>query len=395
MQRSTPGAARPWRALLLDDGRLPRAPLAAFAATRAALFAAVWLALSVAGVREAPGLWRAFPGCLALDGWARWDSGWYWSIAQGYWHVAGNQSNVNFFPLYPWLTLALSLPLRAGLPPEQAFFLAGMLVSNAAFLLACLGVWRLGTDLAGPRAGAGAVWLFAAFPFSFFGSAVYSESLFVALAVWAFLLWRSGRPWSAAACAALAAVTRVPGFLVATALGIEWLRERGWRPWPPDRKAAALALTPWALAGLLLFFFVRFGDPLVFRTTQEAFWGRPLGLGNVVKDLAFIGQLVADHRFGHTLLVQVSYLCLVAAAVPLGVWSWRRLGAGYGFYVLASLALIAPVGLGSTGRYVFVLFPVTIAAAALLRRAMTPVALASAGALVYFAIRFARWMPVY
>jgi hypothetical protein len=49
---------------LLDAGRLPRAPLAAFAVTRGVLFAAVWVALSTTGVREAPGLWRAFPDYL-------------------------------------------------------------------------------------------------------------------------------------------------------------------------------------------------------------------------------------------------------------------------------------------------------------------------------------------
>jgi hypothetical protein len=66
-----------------------REPLLIFVATRGALFLLAYLSLAVLPLNPDPsvatpagGPWRGFPTNLWLDGWARWDAGWYDHIAK-------------------------------------------------------------------------------------------------------------------------------------------------------------------------------------------------------------------------------------------------------------------------------------------------------------------------
>ena len=68
------------------------------------------------------------------DIFARYDSGWYYTIARdGYSYVDGQPSNLAFFPLYPLLMGALGRLFGAEQPD---YYIAGMLISRAAFLVA-------------------------------------------------------------------------------------------------------------------------------------------------------------------------------------------------------------------------------------------------------------------
>ena len=78
-------------------------PLIVFLINRASLFLIVYLGLLFYPPRQGPGLWRAFPHNLFLDGWVRWDSGWYLSIvSHGYSYLPDQQSNVVFFLFIHW-----------------------------------------------------------------------------------------------------------------------------------------------------------------------------------------------------------------------------------------------------------------------------------------------------
>ena len=82
-----------------------RLPIAVFAITRLGLFILVWLSVIFLPVREGKLLWRAFPNHAFLDGWFRWDAGWYCSIVEhGYTNFVGTQTGPRdtlFWPLYP------------------------------------------------------------------------------------------------------------------------------------------------------------------------------------------------------------------------------------------------------------------------------------------------------
>ena len=127
--------------------RESREPLLVFAVTRGALFLLAYLSLAVLPLNSDPGVagpaggpWRGFPTNLWLDGWARWDAGWYEHIAtHGYVDqpvAPAGQRNLAFYPVYP---LAMRLVSLSGLSPLAA----GILVSNLAFLGALLLLHRM------------------------------------------------------------------------------------------------------------------------------------------------------------------------------------------------------------------------------------------------------------
>ncbi len=97
------------RALPADPIESPawRGPLlaAGLAATVAVvLFVVSGLAVALLPWSGQPHVFPPFTGHRLVEGWAQWDSGWYYRIARdGYSYVEGQQSTVVFFPVYPLL----------------------------------------------------------------------------------------------------------------------------------------------------------------------------------------------------------------------------------------------------------------------------------------------------
>src|SRR5690606_24730807 len=107
-----------------------RWPLGVFLVSRLGLFLLAYLSLALLPLSQAPDLvtWDLFGDVQLLNGWARWDAGWYKDIAQyGYADVPRFEEhrNVVFLPLYPLLVrwLALAVP-HIGL--------SGLIISNLA-----------------------------------------------------------------------------------------------------------------------------------------------------------------------------------------------------------------------------------------------------------------------
>jgi hypothetical protein len=172
---------------------------------------------------------------------ARWDSSWYLVIARyGYRPDLAPYTNARtaYFPLYPLGIRTLSF---TGLP----FVLAGVLLSGIAFALALYGIHRLAAlELRrSSRLGAApgiprlAVFVTAFAPLAFVFTAVYSESLFLALSVGMFWSARHGRWAWAGVLGALAGATRSTGLvLILPALLLYLYGPREDRP--PDRTPA-------------------------------------------------------------------------------------------------------------------------------------------------------------
>ena len=174
----------------------------------------------IRGAFDPPGVTRGFGwlGNLLAAPAARWDSAWYLVIAHyGYRPDLDSYTAPRdaFFPLYP---LGLRVLSDLGL---QAV-LVGVLFSLAALALALYGIHRL-TELElgrSGRPGSGdvarlAVLLTALAPMAFYFSAVYSESLYLALSVGLFWFARQGRWAWVGVLGALAAATRSTGIVLA------------------------------------------------------------------------------------------------------------------------------------------------------------------------------------
>src|SRR5258705_4766249 len=161
---------------------------------------------------------------------ARWDAAWYMVIARyGYRPDLGpfTSPRTAFFPLYP-------LGLRAIATVGAPLVIAGVLLSLLALALALYGIHRLTTlelargGLAAIGAGGGdiarlAVVLTAFAPMAFFFSAVYSESLYLALSVGLFWSARQGRWALVGVLGGLAAATRSTGLVLALPAAILYL----------------------------------------------------------------------------------------------------------------------------------------------------------------------------
>ena len=293
---------------------------------------------------------------------AAWDSGWYFDIARRgyYWH-ANHQSSVAFFPLYPMLMRVVAWPFGG---TDRAVWLAGIVISCTAFVLALMALHRFTERVCGSREAAQRTVLYlAVFPFAFFFTRVYTESVFLLTTILA-ISSAYDRRWVAAGLwGALATLCRPNGLLIALPLALMAIDGRDNRsPRAVTGRVAALIPIPLAIAAYSAYVYTLSGDPLGWLTAQ-AQWGNSIGHPPWRLLLTMIGQLVkhgwydyffvapyAPFRLFHG-LTGLLFVMLVPAI-------FRRFGVAMGAYVLASLLVpLSASALEGIGRYAAVLFP--------------------------------------
>ena len=347
----------------------------------------VLAALGLLWVPHAPGLhaYGAF-GDLVFGTFAQWDAGWFVRIAR---HGYDTEQSAAFFPLYPLVVRAVAVVLRS----EVA---AGVVVSLASAAGAAALLYRLTRSRA-------AVLLLALYPVAYVFTSIYSDALFLCLAIASFLAAVRGRSLAAGVLGGLAVATRLLGLALLPAL-IVLLWKRG-RP-----RLAPLLLLPAALGAYMLYLHEHFGDAPAFSHAEGVFWLRhtpalgPLtglwsathsaeqGLAQLVLHLPANGVYGKPEQFAIWNLVQ--FLLLLAAAWL--TWlAWRELGAAYGLYSLATLLIVlsspaAVVPLVSLPRFLLADFPLFVVLARW-RGVLAP-AFGAVGAVA--AIAFSRGMWV-
>lgn len=312
-----------------------------------------------------------------IEPFRRWDALWFINLARdGYEYNPNAQSNTSVFPLYPAL-------MRAG-GGGAGFAIAGLAVSNLALLAACLLIFKLLEPRVGAAGALRGLTALLVFPTAFVFSGVYAESLMMALCAGAMLCAERRRWFAAGALAALAALTRLPGVIVAAPLAViafeEW---RGAGKFP--RGAAWILLAPAALAAYFQALSAETGSFFGYFITQ-AHWGKQFA--NPLAGLAF--NLTSVFSFANALDVACALGFLL-----LGYVVMRKYTAAGGVYVLAgTLLAMSQSSLFGLPRYVAVLFPAMLAPAALgahqpwLYRAWIVV---SAALMIYCHIQFANW----
>jgi len=214
-----------------------------------------------------------------------WDSEFYLSIAVvGYddpavrlVQIPGQRPlsmNYAFFPLYPLMMRAVSLPLRAlfALNDIATATLAGVFVALLGTLGGLIALHDLVRDELGADGGLRTAFYLLIFPSGFFLAQVYSEGLFVALAFGALALSARGRLTWAALLAALAVWVRSAGVLLLLPLGIAWLQRLRQRPF--TRREMALGLTLLLPALSFGLWWLALGDQ--FHLVEDNWFGRSL-----------------------------------------------------------------------------------------------------------------------
>jgi hypothetical protein len=322
------------------------------------------------------------------DVWARWDSVFFVRIAEhGY-----DKAAAAFGPLYPALVAGLG----------RVFFghyvVAGVGISLGAALGAFLLLFRVAEERLGADGAQRTVLYLAVFPMSLFLQAVYSESLYLLLVLAAFFAAERGRFPAAGLLTGLAVLTRVTGLALLPALAV-----LAWRQADRGRALAGLALAGPVAAIYPLVLWQQTGDPWGFWTAQDQ-WHRHLSragpLGGISSALVHWTPSNAGPQ--HAIAVNVEGLVALVVFVVLAIVAWRRFGAAYGLFTVASLAI--PLSypssrwpLLSLPRFGLVIFPLFLALAALTTgrpRAHTAVVACSALFLGVAVVQWALWQWV-
>ncbi len=341
-------------------------PLAVFIATRLGILLVAYL--SVGLIADAPNTppyhLRGVGNRLVDVLGSRWDTGFYVSIAEeGYFYKDVPLPSVAFFPLYPLMMRALGAVVGDPL-------MAGIIISNVALLLAAVLFYRLVAESWGQPVADRAVWYWLIFPAAFFGTAVYSESLFLLCVIGALYFARRGY-WEAAALLGIgAALTRLVGVIVAPMLLLEW-----WRQWRLAQDAAKGPLGPLPLAvgaalavplgtlAYMAYLWRVFGDPLAFIHGAAAWARQPqsplVTIAGLLETPAggwpaalLAGQIHLDDWFDF-----LGVLLFLGLGVVLLYWrQWPEAA----FVLLGVGAAFSSGLLMSQRRYMWVLFPAFI-----------------------------------
>jgi hypothetical protein len=151
-----------------------------------------------------------------LDLFFNWDSVWYISIAEkGFTFVPGEFSTVAFFPLYPLLIKLFSFVL---VNPK----IAGYLISNISFFLALFFLHKLISLDYSKSIASKTVFFISIAPLTFFFSIIYSEGLFIFLAILSFYSARKKQWLLASVSGFFLALTNVFGALIIIPLLMEY-----------------------------------------------------------------------------------------------------------------------------------------------------------------------------
>ena len=362
-----------------------------FVATRLAVFAAALFAVLTFGLTPKAGFTLSRDPLANLP--ARFDAGWYGDIALDGYHwdyQFQRQRNIAFFPALPLLMRPVGVVLGAGdrtAPRERRMLRmlwGGVIISLVAFFWALRYLVRVGEDLVGPEPAANAALLLAAYPFSYFYSAPYTESLFLLGAVGAFYHFRREQWLAASALGLLAGASRPNGCFMSVPLGILAL-QHAWRMTSArggvldaaTLRAGATRLLVASMPGLGMLAFTAYlygltGIWFAWARSHEA-WGRTYqGLGPFATAFGWLRdepllQVITNIPFNT--LNALGLIFALALLVPV----FRRLGLAWGVFVLVNVALpLFAGGVLSMGRLTSTLFPLFLALAAILPSRAVP-----------------------
>ena len=253
--------------------------IVAFIITRSILLATGWFSqyFPINPNRPAEYISRGYAASpiRSLDIWVRADSFYYLSIMSQDYFTRGNlqetQSNWAFFPLYPYLLKPILL-LVFDIAKDFNWVLAvGIGITNLFLLAAIFLLYKLiKHEFSDEELARRSIWLLLTFPTSFFLSSLYSESLFLLLAITG-LYAIALKKWPVAALIAnLIAVTKSLGLIywVILFISYDWKHTK-WKD------IAWFAIAPLTLSIFMFKSYWSTGNAMAPFIAQSA-WGKSL-----------------------------------------------------------------------------------------------------------------------
>lgn len=364
-----PGAVQPSQAAQQgapsrESWRLLGAVILTFLVWRGALYAFDLLGLSlVPSMGKCRKQWEVFgKGHEFLNGFFRWDAGWYTMIANnGYSFRPGKPSSVAFYPLFPYLARYLGALFGS-------VYVGGLIVSHVAAVGAVFYVRRLGSFLFDDEVGKLASILLLVFPTSLFLTAFYTEGLFVCLAAGSMYHYLRGQYLWCGALGFFAMLTRSTGLVLFASCALDLIWQIVRRRQAFDARMGFLLLIPGGLLAFMLMLKIQVGDPLAFTKVLEHWDRRPAWPWESIVD-ALAGT---DYAFGkdfgkvQRFIDAMAALAFVAVGVAMAIQ--REPVTMWVFVLLGVLLPLTTYNLAGMNRYVLGLFPAFVFLAKACRR---------------------------
>lgn len=258
-----------------------------------------------------------------FSSWQRWDWWHYLHIAQQGYFPDGNgpwmsewDNREAFFPGFPFL-------LRAVHTVVPSWPAAGALISFVAGGVAVLALGRIARlRLPQDEAGSRAALFFLLSPCAVFLAAGYTEALFLALALPAWLAAQRLNWPLAALLTALATTVRVSGLFLAAALAVHFL--------VTARTAAHWRRVPWlflpALPPLLYSWYLHAhtGDWMAWKHAEERGWYRDFHTPWEAWANTWHAAFGHSQATGYALMSQAELLTMLVGVALCGLLLWRR-----------------------------------------------------------------------
>ncbi len=263
-----------------------------------------------------------------------------------------------FFPLFPMLTKFFSFVfsrvpnLDINIYTDPAFFYSGLILSNAFFLMALFVLYKLlRVDFKKDIAFLSII-LLLVFPTSFFFGSIYTESLFLLLAISSIYLIRKGHFFWAAVLISVSTATRITGVLLIPLYLIEAFKSKN------KLNFVWLLITPLGIFLYMYYLKMTFNDPFYFLTSQPIF-----GAGRSNSQIVFLPQVIYRYIkiFLTTNILTLpffnAFLEFTFTLIPLAflVVLFKKMRLSYWIFSIGTLLLGTLTGtLSSMPRYVLI-----------------------------------------
>jgi hypothetical protein len=315
--------------------------------------------IAVLSVRLVPLLGENFFGGKLVNylnnplvwGWSNFDGEHFTSIA-----LYGYKNLQQFyFPLYPLLIRFVSALFGQEL---INYVWSGIFISNIALLLALFGLYKLARLDYSEKISKLTVILILFFPTSFYFGAVYTESLFLALAVWSFYLFRKNEFLLASILAMFASGSRAVGITLLPAFLIGMFVNQK----PLKRDLLSLFLIPIGLLSYIYYLIINWGGPIKLYRAYTLFGEQRADHVVLLPQVFYryivkiIPNLTWDYfPFVFTVLLEMATGTLFLYLIIISIRKIR-----WDYWIFSVLGYLIPTISGSFSsmpRYVILLFP--------------------------------------
>ena len=291
---------------------------------------------------------------LFMDMFAKWDSPHYMYIAQHGYTNQGDPANfIVFLPLYPVLVRLITFDF-------SYVNLSGLTVSNVASVVAVIYLFKLAKLDYNDSVAKKAVLFLCVFPTAYFMSAVYTESLFLALVIASLYYARNARWFLAGFLGFFASLTRLAGLILLPVLIVEYLHQKNWKVKALDPRILWLSLPA---IGFLIYLGINFqvtGSFFTFIRVESTHWYQTIEPLN-----GFSTALSWARNASWPQNLTIGYAELVFAAfgyAMIGLGYKLKLRPSYQVYMLLTWMLAVSTGFWiSVPRYVLSMFPLFLA----------------------------------